>query len=245
MKKILAVLFACVLAIAMPAAAFAEGGNGSGGGGGNGSGGGNGGGSAEPLTVVSTSIEENASLDAIDSITLVFSKNVCDASVRDANQSLVAVADAQGNPVPFAVVLADDQVEPDKRNDMTVEFAQPLEAGAYTLTAQAGITSKSGDTLAQDYVLNFTVNEPESNEPAASASSASSASASASSSATASTSASASAAASASSKAASSSTASGGASGQQGGPNTLLIVGGIVVAVVVIAGVVLFARKRK
>lgn len=235
MKKILVVLFACALAAALPGVALAEsgGGNGGGGGGGNGSGGGNGGGSAEPLTVVSASIEENAALGAGESITLTFSKNVCDASVRETNQGLVSVANAAGSSVPATIVLADDQVEPDKRNDIVVEFAQPLEAGSYTLTAKAGITSKSGDALAQDYVLNFTANAADSSQSAASAGSASSAAASASASSASSTSGTA------------SSSASGSAPAQQGGPNVLLIVFAIVVAVAVVAGVVVFARKRK
>lgn len=85
MKKFMPVILAFVLALAMPALAFAEGGgggNGGGGGGGTGSGGGAGGGASEPLVVVSTSIPGGAEVGAGDTITLVFSKNVCEASVR-------------------------------------------------------------------------------------------------------------------------------------------------------------------
>ena len=149
MRKILAIIAICVLAITMPAVAFAAGGGGGGGG--------NGGGSGEPLVVESASIEEGATLDSVDSITLVFSKNVCEASVRDANLALGSVIDAKGNAVAAKVVLADDQVEPDKRNDMVFQFEKPLAAGTYKVIAKAGITSTSGDSLAEDYVLNFTV----------------------------------------------------------------------------------------
>ena len=237
MKRIFPIVMAFMLAFAMPTLAFAAGGNG--GGGGNGSGGGNGGGSGEPLTVVSASIENGAQIEADGTITLVFSKNVCEAGVRDTNMTLVAVKDAQGNDVAAVVTLADDQIEPNKKNDMVIGFAEPLAGGTYTLTAQAGITSKSGDVLAEDYVLEFTVAAA---EPAASAS-ASAASASASASAA---SASASAAsASASSASASSAAASGTASGQQnGGDATPFIIGGVVIVAAVIGGIAYSKRKK-
>lgn len=149
MKKIIPIMAALVLALAMPAAAFAEGGNGGGGG--------TGGGAAKPLVVESASIENGEAIEADGTITLVFSKNVCAASVRDANSELVSVVDAQGAEVPVVVTLADDQVEPEKKRDMVIGFEQPLGEGSYVLTAQAGITAKSGDALAEDYVLEFGV----------------------------------------------------------------------------------------
>jgi len=240
MKKALSILAAFLLVLCMPALAFAEGGNGSGGGngggGGNGSGGGNGGGAGNPLVVESASIDDGAEIAVGDSITLVFSKNVCEASVRDANMALAKVTDAQGADVAATVVLADDQVEPDKKNDMVITFEEPLAAGDYTLTAQAGITSKSGDVLAEDYVLHFSVAADQAASASASAPDASASAASASAS-------SASASASASSSAASSGSGSA-AGGQGGGDMTMPIVIGVVV-VAVIAGAVVFAKKKK
>lgn len=234
MKKIYSIAMAFMLALCMPTLAFAAGGNGSGGGGGNGSGGGTGGGSAEPLVVESASIEDGAQINAGDSITLVFSKNVCEASVRDANMTFVAVKDAQEADVPATVVLADDQVEPDKKNDMVITFDQPLQAGDYTLIAQAGITSKSGDSLAEDYVLHFSVVAQEQSASASSASaSASSASAAASSSA------------SSSSASAATSSANGSSASQQSGPDLVVPIAIGVVAIAVIAGVVAFVKKKK
>ena len=239
MKKVFSIIAAFMLALCMPALAFAEGGNGSGGGGGggNGSGGGNGGGSTEPLVVESASITDGAQINASNSITLVFSKNVCEASVRDANMALASVKDAQGASVPITVQLADDQVEPDKKNDMVIVFNQPLQEGAYTLTAQAGITSKSDDSLAEDYVLHFTV------APRESSASASAASASASSASASSSSASSSSASSSSTSAAPASNSSN--ASQQGGPGLVVPIVIGIVAVVVIIAVVVLAKKRK
>ena len=149
MKKLLFLIAACALALSLPASAFAEGGTGSGGG--------QGGGKGEPLEVSSASIEDGGEVAADGSITLVFSKNVCEASVRDANKALASVKDASGADVEVVVELADDQVEPSKKNDMVISFAQPLAEGTYTLTVKAGVEAKSGDTLAEDYVLTFTV----------------------------------------------------------------------------------------
>ena len=53
--------------------------------------------------------------------------------------------------------MADDQVEPDKKNDVTIQPAEKLEAGNYVLTAKAGIESKSGVVMEKDYTLNFMV----------------------------------------------------------------------------------------
>lgn len=153
MKRLFAFLMAIALAILMPVHAFAAGGNGSGGGKGNGSGGG----SAEALTVESASIEDGAQIGSKDTITLVFSKNVCNQSVRENNAQLVTLTDSTGSPVAVDVVLCDDQIEPEKKNNIEITFTEPLTAGSYTLTAQAGITSKSGAVMAKDYVLTFTV----------------------------------------------------------------------------------------
>ncbi len=227
MKKLCSIVVAFMLALCMPVLAFGAQGDGTGGGGGNGSGGGTGGGSAAPLVVESASIEDGAQVKADDSITLVFSKNVCEAGVRDANMALASVKDAQGVDVPVTVVLADDQVEPDKKNDMVIKFNEPLKEGAYTLTAKAGITSKSGDTLAEDYLLHFTV---ASQEQSASASAAS---------------ASASSSSSSVSSSAAAPASSGSNAGKQGGPDFVVPVVIGIVAVVVIAIVVVLVKKNK
>ena len=219
MKKIIAILAALALAFAIPAAAFAEGGNGDGGG--------TGGGAAKPLVVESASIENGAQIEADGTITLVFSKNVCDADVRDANMGLVSVVDAEGAEVPVVVTLADVQVEPDKKRDMVIGFEQPLGEGSYVLTAQAGITAKSGDALAEDYVLEFGVAAQE--EPAAA-------------SAEADTSAQASPPASETS--APVAAPADDAADQQGGFDAMPIIIGAVVVVIIVIAVVLLKKKK-
>ena len=256
MKKIYSIIVVLMLALCMPALAFGApgdgsgggGGNGSGGGGGDGSGDGTGGGSEEPLVVESASIEDGAQINPDDSITLVFSKNVCEASVRDANMELASVMDAEDASVPTTVVLADDQVEPDKKNDMVITFDQPLQEGEYTLTAQAGITSKSGDTLAEDYVLHFNVAPQESPESESTDSSSASASEEPESSSAASEPSSAEPESSSSASEPSSSVDADSSSSDASQQGTSGIVTPLVICIVVIAvivGIVLWVKKKK
>lgn len=118
---------------------------------------GTGGGKAEALTVESASVEDGAVLAPEDAITLVFSKNVVNSSVKETNLPLFTVTDDSGAAVEITVTMADDQIEPDKKNDVVIAPADTWAEGAYTLTAQAGITSKSGDVMEQDYTLTFSV----------------------------------------------------------------------------------------
>ena len=117
MKKLLALLMAMTMVLLMSVNAFAAGGDGSGGGKGNGSGGG----SDEAMSVESASVEDGAVIGAEDSITLVFSKNVCHKSVRDLNMILAVLTDSEGNEIAIEVVLCDDQIEPDKKNDYVID----------------------------------------------------------------------------------------------------------------------------
>lgn len=145
MKKLM-VLIMAMSVLLIPASAFASGG---------GNGNGTGGGKEEALCVESASIEDGAVLASDETITLVFSKNVVNSKVAESNMALFHVLDSNQNEVTIEVIMADDQVEPDKKNDVVIQFPQGLADGTYTLTAQKGITSKSGDVMDKDYTLTF------------------------------------------------------------------------------------------
>lgn len=155
MKKIMT-LFMAIMMVLIPVNVFAAGG-GNGGGNGSGNGSGNGDGKEEGLFIESASIEDGEILGSDESITLVFSKNVVNAEVAEANMALFQVQDSKGTEVEIEVGMADDQVEPDKKNDVVIEFPQGLSDGDYTLTAKSGITSKSGVVMEKDYTLSFKV----------------------------------------------------------------------------------------
>lgn len=145
MKKLMVLIMAMTVLL-IPASAFASGG---------GNGNGTGGGKEEALCVESASIEDGAVLASDETITLVFSKNVVNSKVAESNMALFHVLDSNQNEVTIEVIMADDQVEPDKKNDVVIQFPQGLADGTYTLTAQKGITSKSGDVMDKDYTLTF------------------------------------------------------------------------------------------
>ena len=57
------------------------------------------------------------------------------------------------------VVMADDQIQPDQKENVVIQLPQDLADGSYTLTAAAGVTSKSGEAMKEDYTLTFTVGQ--------------------------------------------------------------------------------------
>ncbi len=148
MKKLLA----CILMVSVFACtgtAFAAGGNGSGGG--------TGGNKDEGLSVVASSVDEGQSISGDEAITLTFSKNVVNSKVKEANASLFSLQSASGEEISVEVVMADDQIEQDKKNDVVIQPTEKLEAGEYILTAKAGIESKNGTVMEKDYTLKFAV----------------------------------------------------------------------------------------
>lgn len=154
--KLASILVALLLALSFGNTALAAGGNGGGGGGGNGSGGGNGGGSDETLTIVSsTPADGETSASVSDPIKLEFSKNVVNAEVKDGNMAAVVLY-KNGTPVAAEVTMADDQVEPDLRNFITITPSSPLEPGTeYQVKIAGTLTAKSGAALGEEKTLRF------------------------------------------------------------------------------------------
>ncbi len=137
-----------LLTLSIPAA-FAAGGGGGGGG--------TGGGSGDPLALVSVTPEDGA-VDVAQpvEIKLVFSKNVVHMSVHDANAQKFNLTDADGVMVPLEVVMADDQIEPEKREEVILIPKEELTPDTvYTITVAAGLESKSNTVLEQDLKLTF------------------------------------------------------------------------------------------
>ncbi|WKY48724.1 Ig-like domain-containing protein [Eubacteriaceae bacterium ES3] len=155
-KKIISIFLACIITLVMiNVSVFAAGGDGTGGG--SGSGDGTGGGSGQPLTIVASTPADGATDVAIDDvITLEFSKNVAYLTVRDDNLTAVSIYNGE-TLVPAEVTMADDQLEPDLRNFMTITPSEPLEeATTYTIKVEPIVTSKSGDVLESAVEINFT-----------------------------------------------------------------------------------------
>ena len=126
-----------------------------------GSGDGTGGGSDEPLMLVSATPAKDAADVAVDAvITLEFSKNVAYATVREAN--LKAVTLWNGNTqVPAEIAMADDQLQPDLRDFITITPAEALKQGTtYIVNVDTTLSSKSGDVLVQPLEISFRTAAP-------------------------------------------------------------------------------------
>ncbi|HHX73930.1 MAG TPA: Ig-like domain-containing protein [Firmicutes bacterium] len=123
-----------------------------------GNGDGSGGGKDDPLRLESSSPQDGTGNVALDAeIKLVFNKNVVHMSVRDTNKGLVSLRDADNNVVAAEIIMADDQIEPEKRNDIIVKPQAKLQAGTtYTVVVAAGLTAKNGTVLAEDIRVAFT-----------------------------------------------------------------------------------------
>jgi len=154
MKKVSVLVSIALALLFMPLTISFAGGSG----GGSTGGGGTGGNSSEPLELVSSTIVDGQTeVGLTPSVTMVFSKNVTDLSVKEANLACFKLEKKAGGEVAYEVLMADSQVEPDKKNDVVVKPLAELEADTeYIVTISKALTSKSGASLADDIVISFT-----------------------------------------------------------------------------------------
>ncbi|HAU31988.1 MAG: hypothetical protein XD78_1867 [Desulfotomaculum sp. 46_296] len=128
-----------------------------------GQGDGSGGGQSNPLILVSsnpTDGQKDVELPVL--INLSFSKNVINMTVSDNNRKCFSLYSADGVLVPVEVIMADDQIEPEKKRDIAVKPLQDLKPGtSYTLKVSQELRSKSGVCLENPVSINFvTIGKP-------------------------------------------------------------------------------------
>lgn len=123
-----------------------------------GQGDGSGGGKDQPLSL-SSSIPADGQRDVslTTEIVLSFSKNVVYMTVCENNKKCLALYAADGNKIPVEVIMADDQIEPEKRRDLQLKPLQSLKpATSYTIKISPELQSKSGVTVGQEITVSFT-----------------------------------------------------------------------------------------
>lgn len=118
---------------------------------------GSGGGHKIPLALEKSSIKNGDSLGNKPSIRLEFNKNIVNFKVKDNNIKAIKLYDSGNKQVPIVVDMKDDQVEPDKRRELTVSPKNPLSNGKYKLTVDNSFSSKSDMKLKNAVSINFTV----------------------------------------------------------------------------------------
>lgn len=122
-----------------------------------GEGDGSGGGQGEPLRLDSSSPyngESGVSTDVL--ITMTFNKNVVNMTVSDNNLNCFSLYAADGSKVPVEVIMADDQIYPEKKREIVLKPLQALKHNtAYTVKVSSALQSKSGNIMSGDLTITF------------------------------------------------------------------------------------------
>ncbi|MEN6348239.1 MAG: Ig-like domain-containing protein [Syntrophomonas sp.] len=122
-----------------------------------GAGDGSGGGKSVPLDLVSSvpsDGEKNVPLTG--DIKMSFNKNVIYLLIRDANKKCFSLTAADGSKVPSEVIMADDQLEFEKRRDISLRPLEQLQPGtAYTVKISPQLQAKNGTSLGHEVTINF------------------------------------------------------------------------------------------
>ncbi|MDD4550547.1 MAG: Ig-like domain-containing protein, partial [Syntrophomonadaceae bacterium] len=121
-----------------------------------GQGDGSGGGQGNPLELVSSNPADGDTGVALDTeIRLSFSKNVVNMTVKDINKNCFSLY-GDNQPIEVEVVMADDQIEPEYKNDIVLVAGEGLRSDtSYIIKVAPELQSKSGAALDKELVINF------------------------------------------------------------------------------------------
>lgn len=89
-------------------------------------------------------------------IKLTFNKNVIFLAIRDANKKCFSLITSTGSKVAIEVIMADDQIEFEKRRDVILHPLQALKPGtAYIVKVSPQLQAKNGTSLGHELTVNF------------------------------------------------------------------------------------------
>ncbi|MHB1420150.1 MAG: Ig-like domain-containing domain [Bacillota bacterium] len=161
-KKRYSILFIAILTIMLCVVgaftAVAAGGDGTGGGGGTGGGSGTGGENSDPLTLAASS-PANGQKDVplTSNIKLTFNKNVVNMAVKENNLKSIGLYTAADAKVPVEITMADDQIQPEYKDDITINpVNELLPSTTYKVIIAPELTAKNGTVLGKQVVITFT-----------------------------------------------------------------------------------------
>lgn len=122
-----------------------------------GEGDGSGGGKTVPLGLASsTPSNGQTGVELQPLIKLTFNKNVINLAIRDANKNCFTLVTSAGSQVPIEVIMADDQLYPEEKRNISVKPLQALQPGtAYSLKISPALQAKNGTSLGHEVTLNF------------------------------------------------------------------------------------------
>ncbi len=114
-----------------------------------------------PLILISSNpIDGAKDVPVQTEIILNFSKNIAHMTVRDKNIKCFSLVNAKGESVQTDIIIADNQIEPEKRRDVYLRPLHDLEPGiTYTVIVDPSFQSKSEVKLGEELKINFTTVE--------------------------------------------------------------------------------------
>lgn len=118
----------------------------------------NGDGNSKALYLVK-SIPENSTKDVeLDAqIKLLFNKNVVNFSVKDNNSQCFSIVDANNQVIPIDIIFPDDQIEPDKKREITLITKESFKENmTYTVKISSKLMAKNGNSLDENISFSFT-----------------------------------------------------------------------------------------
>lgn len=142
-KKLLVLIVVLALCLTLSAVVMADG---------DGKGGGN-----NPLTLTKSNPEDSAKNISVDQeIKLTFSNNVVNMKVDENNKKCFKMTDKSGAEISIDVVMGDDQINKDIKNDIIIKPVNGLEENkTYTITISEKLKSKNGSTLGEPLKITF------------------------------------------------------------------------------------------
>lgn len=103
-----------------------------------------------------TPVDGSSNIPTDTEIKINFSKNVVNLSVKDTNLKCFSMKDNEGNVADVNVVMADDQIDRENRNDIILVPVNGLEEEKeYTITISSNLTAKNGNTLGEEKTITF------------------------------------------------------------------------------------------
>lgn len=110
-----------------------------------------------PLSLdISMPADGAADIPVDQEIKLTFSNNVINSSIKENNMSCFQLVDSTGKEVAIEVIMGDDQINPDQKNDIIVKPIENLSEGiTYSLKINGDLSSKNGNTLSEEIIVSF------------------------------------------------------------------------------------------
>lgn len=122
-----------------------------------GEGDGTGGGQNIPLGLASSTPADGQTGVALQpEIKLTFNKNVINLAIRDANKNCFALVTLTGSNVPIEVIMADDQIYPEEKRNVSLKPLQALKpATTYIVKISPQLQAKNGTSLGHEVTVKF------------------------------------------------------------------------------------------